>query len=282
MNKLTHIVAAGALLVGMVGTANAVPILQISSDAAGSAPLAGNAEAIGDPGGTNYANVPTIGATNGPGLPTVAGGWPNSPNFAPDSYGVGGNGITGYDGSYLNLTEAGTVTFQFMGKGDASNHNLFQVDLGAGWVTIWDNQSAANGTCGVSGTTPVCPNPGSEVSYSFNAGLIPFQFVNLTNPATATNDGSNNPRPDLEVGIPSGAGYFLGIDPYLATGQWDITGKVAYAGFTDLPCTPGAACDHDYEDLIVRMSVPEPGSIFLLGAGLLGLGFGRRKLVRNA
>jgi hypothetical protein len=40
----------------------------------------------------------------------------------------------------------------------------------------------------------------------------------------------------------------------------------------------GTECDHDYEDLVVRMSaVPEPGTLFLLGAGLLGMAGIRRK-----
>ncbi len=153
---------------------------------------------------------------------------------------------------------------------------MFQLFLGGAWTTIWDNQSRTNGTCGMSGpTTPNCIFAGSSQTFTFAAGdllagdYLPFQFINLTTPGTATNDGTNNPSPDKQ-GL---AGYFLGMDPYLASGPFSNTGNVAYAGFTDLP-----GGDHDYEDLAVRISVPEPGSIFLLGAGLIGLvGMRKRK-----
>jgi hypothetical protein len=43
---------------------------------------------------------------------------------------------------------------------------------------------------------------------------------------------------------------------------------------------PRAAANHDHDDLIVRLayqSVPEPGTLALLGLGLLGVDFARRK-----
>ncbi len=265
------------------GTAQASPSFQILAPGT-------NQESIGDPGGTAYPS--TASATPGPGsgLPTVLGGWPSTSSFVPDSVGynfpsgctggVGGDctaGISGFDGSYLNLTEPGTVTFQYMGKGDAVNHNQFQISLdgGATWVTIFDNWGA-NGTCGASGSpTPVidCSYAGSSASYNFPAGLIPFRFVDLTNGLSSINDGTNNLKD-----IPSQPGYILGVDPYLASGPYNTTGQVVYAGFTDRP----QDIDHDYEDLIVRMTVsgrPTSTSIptlsewgMILLAGILGLG----------
>lgn len=240
----------------MASKAQAAPFFQIVASNS-------NQESIGDPGGTAYPS--TSSATPGPGsgLPTVLGGWPSTSSFVPDSVGynvpsgcsggVGGTctaGISGFDGSYLNLTEPGTVTFQYMGKGDAANHNQFQISLdgGATWVTIFDNQNG-NGTCGASGSpTPTidCSPAGSSASYNFPAGLIPFRFVDLTNGLSSINDGTNNLKDS-----PSQPGYILGVDPYLASGPYNTTGQVVYAGFTDRP----QEIDHDYEDLIVRMTV---------------------------
>ncbi|MEJ2565581.1 MAG: PEP-CTERM sorting domain-containing protein [Gammaproteobacteria bacterium] len=305
MIKLSTIAAAAALSLGVAGTANAVPMLNIvdSSGAlqtttfdSSNSNIALNpeAEAIGDPGGTDYANGPTANASPGPGLPTATGNWPNASSFGMDAGGglapayptgctVGVDcamGISGYDESYLKLDTPGKVTFQFMGRGDASLTDLFQMsfDGGTTWNDVFNNHGS-NGTCGVNGTTPDCPFAGSQVTYDLQIGagldsngLIAFRFLNTSTGDVATNDGSNNPPDNF-------ARYFTGIDPYLTSNRYDNTGRAAYVGFTDLPCTAGGACDHDYEDLVVRVStVPEPGTIFLLGAGLLGVGVGRRKM----
>lgn len=240
-------------------------------------------ESIGDNGGTFYPNAPTPGATEGPGFPTIQGGWPDSPNFGVDNGpppGQGNRGISGYDGSYLNLNHDSELLFQFMGKGNSGDHNQFQLFLGGTWVVVWDNQdlgpNGPNGTCGASGNPPVidCPFPGSTFRDSFTVGLIPFRYVNLTTGQLVGNDLVSNSH-DSTVN----PNFFLGVDPYLATGQYQTNGDTVYAGFSDRP-QPG---DHDYQDLVVRISgVPEidattgTGALTLL-AGALAVASDRRK-----
>lgn len=256
---LTSTVLGTAAMWGTVSTAHAAPVLSIAPTI--------HQETIGDPGGTNYANGPSFA---GPGLPTVNGGWPNAP--AP-GFGVDpsfpGIGITGFHASYLSLSEATNVTFQYMGKGDSSLVNQFWVDSdNNGSIDLKLFDSATN-SCTMAGpTSPVC-GVGSQFTAFFDAGLIPFLF--LTGEAISLiNDGINNP--DTALGV--SPGFFLGADPYLASGQFDTSGSVVYAGLTDRP----SAVDHDFQDLGVRISVvPEPGSMGLAGLALGGLVFARRR-----
>ena len=266
--KLKTLALAVGLAVAALGTmeaANAVAMLQIVE-----ASTQNNYEVIGDAGGTNY-NNPSAAGGAGIGLPTASlptGGanWPNSPNLAMDASFGNLLGIQGYHASYLNLTEAANITFEFLGKGDAGNHNQFEISLdsGATWQLVFDNNTSTtcdkNGNCGATG----------KKSFFFNAGFIDFRYlasIGTANADTFTN-GSDNPDPHTTRG-----GYFLGCDPYGATFDLHNCGNVAYAGLTDLPGTG----DHDFQDLGVRITVPEPGTMLLLGSGLMGFAAMRRR-----
>lgn len=290
MKTLALAVGLAVAALGSVGVANAVPMLQIMNNGQGA-----TAEVNGDPSGTSYP-WPANTAGGGAGLPTQNGGWPVVPYPAGFGTEAGvGNGITGFDASYLNLTQSGNVTFQFMGGGNSSLLNLFQVFRGGNWVTLFQDSHNGNPTfpIQVQGNPPQYgPAIGggaltqNEYTFFFNAGLIPFRYI-TGNGVIVANDGVNNP-PD-NVPLP---GYFLGADPYLAPGQWSCSSNggpngeaagmcnVVFAGLADLPRVDAAGnvLDHDYQDMGVRVSVPEPGSIFLLGSGLLGLaGLRKRK-----
>jgi len=288
MNKLTKIATATSLLLGlgMAGAANASPILQIvDGTGAGMLPPAAspacppgdvsNCEVTGDAGGTSYPwpNANIAGGA-GAGVPSAAAGWPVGPGFGVDGSFNNALGTSGWHSSYLNLTQSANVTFQYMGDGNAANHNQFELFLGGVWNLLFDNNVTAPCAVAPAATAPTNCAAGSTGTFFINAGLVPFRYLASigTAPDTFTNDGRGNPDPHGNRG-----GYFLGVDPYLATGVFQNSGTTVYAGLTDLP----GAGDHDFQDMAVRISVPEPGSIFLLGLGLLGLVAGRSRISRS-
>ena len=263
--------------IGMNSVANASAMLVIQNFGVSPAPLTpgfhadvptGQWEVIGDPGGTFYSG----GTVAGAGIPTVLGNWPGTlatvPGFATDPTfndpsGAPAIGTSGWHTAYLYLTEAADVTFQYMGGGDSTQPNEFWVN-GASMFT--DGIVA----CSVIGTTPSCTPGQNQFTIPLAAGPVPFAYRIDTSGVFLDNTVAGG-NPDPHTG--DQPGYFLGVDPYLATGQFDTFGRAVYAGLTDLP----GATDHDFQDLGVRISVPEPGTLLLLSGGLIGLGAFRRR-----
>ncbi|MCV2371341.1 hypothetical protein [Roseateles oligotrophus] len=269
----------------MSGAAMAAPILTIVD--AANVPASIHKEILGDQGGTDYSVG--NGTKNGPGLPSVGSAvtgtsWPTTGanGFAVEA-GVG-TGMTGFHASYLNVNKDADVTFQFMGRGNASLVNNFYVDLNndndyldAGEKLFVGGVTTACAMFG--GTTPSCDKTsgglaGGQNEYTFNlkAGRIKFAYETGATPGVwLENSGAGNGNPDTALGqMP---GYFLGVDPYQASGQFQTSGSAVYAGLTDLP----ASTDHDFQDLGVRISVvPEPSGIALAFAGLAGLAYSSR------
>ena len=153
--------------------------------------------------------------------------------------------------------------------------NTFQIDdpsdgLG-NWITLFPGNGGPCGAAGAAPVTPTCTAGSNEFTYALPAGYLPFRFV-TGNSVILTNDGSGNPTNISEAnGSP---GYFLGVDPYLASGPHQTSGQAVYAGLTDLPATG----DHDFQDLGVRIStVPEPGTMALLGLVMGGIALRSRR-----
>lgn len=210
------------------------------------------AEVIGDAGGSNY--LLTNGWPAGQGLPTVSGSWPTpAPGFAPDVSFSGSAGISGYHTANLYLSSPAYVQFQFMGKGDALYFNQFKVNGTVVYSTA------------TSGSNPTAP-------YYFPGGLVPFSYVANVNGqgGTATYtivNGSNTANPQV------GAAFFLGFDPYTSGTTFITSGTGAvYIGLSDRP-EAGAAIDHDFQDLTVKVTivgVPEPQALVLAVLGAAG------------
>jgi len=186
--------------------------------------------------------------------------------------------IQGWYGAnlWLNATGPTKATVSLLGS-EARFQNQFNLNHTGGTLTY---------TTGPNANSDFFPGPGTNITtVTLNPGLLSFNFIaNLLGASQQVNNGSNSYVP----GSPNFFLTFTSADPTQLT-SWDTD---IYDGFTAgsgrsviiALDDSGAGPDDNHDDLVVMITlangtftVPEPASLALLGASLLGLGFAARR-----
>ncbi len=218
----------------------------------------------------------------------VLAGLASAPSHAALTFGTIPGGTATND--FLNLNGIGPVEGWYGGdiylNGGPANLTIDYFGAEAGFRNSFQGFATPGCTFNHTGNTTFTPAPSGPIDscsvMGVASGLLNFSFTSGGGLGTATNgsnpDNSADNVPNFFVTFANVAGL-MGLDDDV-NGSTPGGGTVAWLFFDD----GGAGDDDNHDDMVVRISIangsvniPEPGTIALLGAALLGLGAARRR-----
>jgi hypothetical protein len=144
-----------------------------------------------------------------------------------------------------------------VGSGAEINVDFFAAEAG------YNNQFRLGATTLVDNTGNRSWSERDHGNYTASNGILDFRFCAVTINTCMTNANNDATSTSSNQSI----GMWISSDGNTAWLLWDDSGA-------------GAHGDDNHDDMIIRLtfrSVPEPGTLALLGVGLLGIGIMRRK-----